>query len=327
MRINKMNGLKLGLASALGILVIATLASASLVFAQVGDNPTNSNTGSYGVSLTCDFSNLETEAYPVTGFGWHTSLSIAGVPGEIADFDQFREITEELDFEALFGNAEGGSEGISVELLDQFRNRGLRLLSSSGYELLSEDDIAQDIENWVNSQPPASISQAFVCLNNLSDEDQQALANALIGQDYFPIVATQLNISEEDVRAALNQFVTELMEEGQNDSDFGIGDISQALSDLAADMGVTSAALIGALGESALVLRESYEAMGEEELIKLMVARVAATGLISSDDADDVSQWIDLLEDGVFDLSGFNFLLDFDSRSAADSGSEADDDN
>ena len=65
MRISKMNSLKLGLASALGILVIATLASASLVFAQMGDNPTNSNTGSYGVSLTCDFSNLETEAYPV----------------------------------------------------------------------------------------------------------------------------------------------------------------------------------------------------------------------------------------------------------------------
>ena len=310
-KINKMNSLKLGLASALGILVIATLASASIVFAQMGDNPTNSNSGNYGVSLTCDYSDLEAGAYPATDFGWVTSLSIASVPGAIADFDQFQEITEELDLEALFANAEGRPEGISVDLLDQFQDKGLRLLSSSGYELLSEDDIAQDIENWVSRQPE-SASQAFVCLNNLSAEDQQALANALIGQDFFPIVATQLGISEENVRAALNQFVAELMEEEQNASDFGIDDISQALPDLAADMGVTSAALIGALGEAALVLRESYDAMGEEELIKLMVARVAATGLISSDDADDVSQWIDLLEDGFVDLGGFDFLLDIE---------------
>ena len=306
-RINKKNSLKLGLASALGILVIAALASASFVFAQMGDNPTSSNSGSYGVSLTCDFSNLETGTYPETDFGWVTSLSVASVPGVIADFDQFQEITEELDLDALFGNA----EGISVDLLDQFQDNGLVLLSSSGYELLSEDDIAQDIEDWVSRQPE-SASRAFACLNNLSAEDQQALANALIGQDYFPIVATQLGISEENVRNALNQFVVELMEDEQNASDFGHGDISQALSDLAADMGVTSAALIGALGEAALVLRESYDAMGEEELINLMVARVAATGLISSDDADDVSQWIDLLEDGFVDLGGFDFLLDIE---------------
>ena len=320
-KINKMNSLKLGLASALGILVIATLASASIVFAQMGDNPdnpTNSNAGNYGVSLTCDFSNLETEAYPAKDLGWITSLSIASIPGAIGDFDQFREITEEFDFEALLLREDGPDfslvvhEGISVDdLLDQLRDQGLVLLSSSGYELLSEDDIAQDIDGWIRLQYE-SASQAFVCLNNLSAEDQRALASALIGQDYFPIVATQLGVSEENVRNALNQFVAELMEEEQNASDFGIDDISQALPYLAADMGVTSAALIGALGEAALVLRESYDAMGEEELIKLMVARVAATGLISSDDADDVSQWIDLLEDGFVDLGGFDFLLDIE---------------
>ena len=317
-KINKMNSLKLGLASALGILVIAALASASFVFAQMGDNPTNSNSGNYGVSLTCDFSNLETEAYPAKDLGWITSLSIASIPGAIGDFDQFREITEEFDFEALLLREDGPDfslvvhEGISVDdLLDQLRDQGLVLLSSSGYELLSEDDIAQDIDGWIRLQYE-SASPASVCLNNLSAEDQRALASALIGQDYFPIVATQLGVSEENVRNALNQFVAELMEEEQNASDFGIDDISQALPDLAADMGVTSAALIGALGEAALVLRESYDAMGEEELIKLMVARVAATGLISSDDADDVSQWIDLLEDGFVDLGGFDFLLDIE---------------
>ena len=374
MRISKMNSLKLGLASALGILVIATLASASLVFAQMGDNPTNSNTGSYGVSLTCDFSNLETEAYPVTGFGGPASLSVASGQFDVSKIFENGEIPpeayeiieaidlekidfEKIDFEKLFGNAEGGlPEGISVELLDQ----GLKVLSGSSFGALSDDDLAefQAVKNWFSSQPEAA-NRAFACLNNLSDEDKQALANVLIGQDYFPIVATQLNISEEDVRSTLNEFVTELMEEEDADSDFGISNISQTLSDLAADMGVSRAALIGALGEAALVLGESYEAMDEVELIKLMVSRVAATGLISSDEADAVSQWIDeipasLLEDGLhgFGLGKFGGLggfglpgvieldsiggfggfnaSEFDSdlpSSAADPGSESDDDN
>ena len=348
MRISKMNSLKLGLASALGILVIAALASASLIFAQMGDNPTNSNTGSYGVSLTCDFSNLETEAYPVTGFGGLASLSVASGQFDVSKIFENGEIPPEayeiieaklgeLDFEALLGNAEGRlPEGISVELLDQ----GLKVLSGSSFGALSDDDIAefQAVKNWFSSQPEAA-SRAFACLNNLSDEDKQALANVLIGQDYFPIVATQLNISEEDVRSTLNEFVTELMEEEDADSDFGISNISQTLSDLAADMGVSRAALIGALGEAALVLGESYEAMDKVELIKLMVARVAATGLISSDEADAVSQWVDeipasLLEDGLhgFGLGGFGGFgglggFNASGSSAADPGSEADDDN
>ena len=365
MRISKMNSLKLGLASALGILVIATLASASLVFAQMGDNPTNSNTGSYGVSLTCDFSNLEREAYGIS-VNLEELLGNAegGLPEGISvellnqglkvlsgsDYD-INIDTEKLDLPALFGNAEGGlPEGISVELLDQ----GLKVLSGSRFGALSDDDIAefQAVKNWFSSQPEAA-SRAFACLNNLSDEDKQALANVLIGQDYFPIVATQLNISEEDVRSTLNEFVTELMEEEEADSDYGISNISQTLSDLAADMGVSRAALIGALGEAALVLGESYEAMDEVELIKLMVSRVAATGLISSDEADAVSQWIDeipasLLEDGLHGfglgkfggLGGFGFsrVIELDNiggfggfnasgSSAADPGSEADDDN
>ena len=361
MRISKMNSLKLGLASALGILVIATLASASLVFAQMGDNPTNSNTGSYGVSLTCDFSNLETEAYPVTGFGGPASLSVASGQFDVSKIFENGEIPpeayeiieaidlEKIDFEELLGNAEGRlPEGISVELLDQ----GLKVLSGSSFGALFDDDLAefQAVKNWFSSQPEAA-NRAFACLNNLSDEDKQALANVLIGQDYFPIVATQLNISEEDVRSTLNEFVTELMEEEDADSDFGISSISQTLSDLAADMGVSRAALIGALGEAALVLGESYEAMDEVELIKLMVLRVAATGLISSDEADAVNQWVDeipasLLEDGLHgfglgkfgELGGFGLpssrfggfnasdLPSFGS-SAADPGSEADDDN
>ena len=358
MRISKMNSLKLGLASALGILVIAALASASLIFAQMGDNPTNSNTGSYGVSLTCDFSNLETEAYPVTvtGFGGPASLSVASGQFDVSKIFEAIDL-EKIDFEELLGNAEGRlPEGISVELLDQ----GLKVLSGSGFGALSDDDLAefQAVKNWFSSQPEAA-NRAFACLNNLSDEDKQALANVLIGQDYFPIVATQLNISEEDVRSTLNEFVTELMEEEDADSDFGISNISQTLSDLAADMGVSRAALIGALGEAALVLGESYEAMDEVELIKLMVARVAATGLISSDEADAVSQWVDeipasLLEDGLHgfglggfggfgglggfgfpgvieldDVSGFGGLGGFNASgsSAADPGSEADDDN
>ena len=370
MRISKMNSLKLGLASALGILVIATLASASLVFAQMGDNPTNSNTGSYGVSLTCDFSNLEREAYGIS-INLEELLGNAegGLPEGISvellnqglkvlsgsDYD-INIDTEKLDLPALFGNAEGGlPEGISVELLDQ----GLKVLSGSRFGALSDDDLAefQAVKNWFSNQPEAA-NRAFACLNNLSDEDKQALANVLIGQDYFPIVATQLNISEEDVRSTLNEFVTELMEEEDADSDFGISNISETLSDLAADMGVSRAALIGALGEAALVLGESYEAMDEVELIKLMVSRVAATGLISSDEADAVSQWIDeipasLLEDGLHGfglgkfggLGGFGLpgVIELDSiggfggfnasdlpsfgSSAADPGSEADDDN
>ena len=363
MRISKMNSLKLGLASALGILVIATLASASLVFAQMGDNPTNSNTGSYGVSLTCDFSNLETEAYPVTGFGGPASLSVASGQFDVSKIFENGEIPpeaygiieafaidlEEVDFEELLRNAEGRlPEGISVDLLDQ----GLKVLSGSSFGVFSDDDIAefQAVENWFSSQPEAA-NRAFACLNNLSDEDKQALANALIGQDYFPIVATQLGISEEDVRSTLNEFVTELMEEEEADSDYGISNISQTLSDLAADMGVSRAALIGALGEAALVLGESYEAMDKVELIKLMVSRAAATGLISSDEADAVSQWVDeipaaLLEDGLhgFGLGGFGgfgglggfglpsgrfggFNASDLPSSAADPGSEPDDNN
>ena len=349
MRISKMNSLKLGLASALGILVIAALASASLIFAQMGDNPTNSNTGSYGVSLTCDFSNLETEAYgisinPDELFGNAEGGLPEGISVEL--LEQGLKVLSSSDYDisinpdelvALFGNAEGGlPEGISVDLLDQ----GLKVLSGSSFGALSDDDFAefQAVKNWFRNQPEAA-NRAFACLNNLSDEDRQALANVLIGQDYFPIVATQLNISEEDVRSTLNEFVTELMEEEDADSDFGISNISQTLSDLAADMGVSRAALIGALGEAALVLGESYEAMDEVELIKLMVARVAATGLISSDEADAVSQWVDeipasLLEDGLhgFGLGGFGGFgglggFNASGSSAADPGSEADDDN
>ena len=54
MRINKTNYVKLGLTSALGILVVAMLASASLVFAQMDETPNTA--GNYGVSLTCDAS-------------------------------------------------------------------------------------------------------------------------------------------------------------------------------------------------------------------------------------------------------------------------------
>ena len=39
-KINKMNGLKLGLAAVLGILVITALASASIVFAQTNNDST-----------------------------------------------------------------------------------------------------------------------------------------------------------------------------------------------------------------------------------------------------------------------------------------------
>ena len=316
--------------------------------------------------MTCDFSNLEREAYGIS-INLEELLGNAegGLPEGISvellnqglkvlsgsDYD-INIDTEKLDLPALFGNAEGGlPEGISVELLDQ----GLKVLSGSSFGVFSDDDIAefQAVKNWFSSQPEAA-NRAFACLNNLSDEDKQALANVLIGQDYFPIVATQLNISEEDVRSTLNEFVTELMEEEDADSDFGISNISQTLSDLAADMGVSRAALIGALGEAALVLGESYEAMDEVELIKLMVSRVAATGLISSDEADAVSQWVDeipasLLEDdfhgfglGKFGglLGGFGFpgAIELDDisgfggfnasgSSAADPGSEADDDN
>ena len=76
MRISKMNSLKLGLASVLGILVIVALASASVVFAQMDNNPLNSNTGSLEDIDSYGFEDISSIGTKID------ALSVAGVDAQ-----------------------------------------------------------------------------------------------------------------------------------------------------------------------------------------------------------------------------------------------------
>ena len=92
MRISKMNSLKLGLASVLGILVIVALASASVVFAQMDNNPLNSNTGSLEDIDSSGFEDISSIGTKID------ALSVAGVDAQslrplnlgVADAEPFK---------------------------------------------------------------------------------------------------------------------------------------------------------------------------------------------------------------------------------------------
>ena len=71
-----MNSLKLGLASVLGILVIVALASASVVFAQMDDNPANPNTGSLEDVDSSGFEDISSIGTRID------ALSVAGVDAQ-----------------------------------------------------------------------------------------------------------------------------------------------------------------------------------------------------------------------------------------------------
>ena len=374
MRINKTNYVKLGLTSALGILVMAALASASLVFAQMDE--TSNTAGNYGVSLTCDAS-LATSEINLVPVGLLPSneeaelteaerlelvnntlgvIDLDALPSDI-DVDEFKarlfersgltdvpytrpprsstrdtvEKVQEFSFyvvideegetgeELIFGK-EGyvvrGVEDTTVTLritgLDDGAYVKLPPINFGDIILPLELKLVDRVDDEVYGLPnlPYTIRRAFDCVRTLDDDDRRALAEVLVGQDYYSIVAMQLGISEEEVRNALNGLADDLR---GTTYDYPASELSRDLAEVAADLGVTRITLLGALSESVLLLGESRKDAGELETLKLTFARLGATGLISSDDVDAINQWLDEwvagipeseLADGIRD--GFN---------------------
>ena len=374
MRINKTNYVKLGLTSALGILVVAALASASLVFAQMDETPNTA--GNYGVSLTCDAS-LATSEINLVPLGLLPSdeeaelteaerlelvnntlgvIDLDALPSDI-DVDEFKarlfersgltdvpytrpprsstrdtvEKVQEFSFyvvideegetgeELIFGK-EGyvvrGVEDTTVTLritgLDDGAYVKLPPINFGDIILPLELKLVDRVDDEVYGLPnlPYTIRRAFDCVRTLDDDDRRALAEVLVGQDYYSIVAMQLGVSEEEVRNALNGLADDLR---GTTYDYPASELSRDLAEVAADLGVTRITLLGALSESVLLLGESRKDAGELETLKLTFARLSATGLISSDDVDAINQWLDEwvagipeseLADGIRD--GFN---------------------
>ena len=374
MRINKTNYVKLGLTSALGILVVAALASASLVFAQMDETPNTA--GNYGVSLTCDAS-LATSEINLVPLGLLPSdeeaelteaerlelvnntlgvIDLDALPSDI-DVDEFKarlfersgltdvpytrpprsstrdtvEKVQEFSFyvvideegetgeELIFGK-EGyvvrGVEDTTVTLritgLDDGAYVKLPPINFGDIILPLELKLVDRVDDEVYGLPnlPYTIRRAFDCVRTLDDDDRRALAEVLVGQDYYSIVAMQLGVSEEEVRNALNGLADDLR---GTTYDYPASELSRNLAEVAADLGVTRITLLGALSESVLLLGESRKDAGELETLKLTFARLSATGLISSDDVDAINQWLDEwvagipeseLADGIRD--GFN---------------------
>ena len=350
MRINKTNYVKLGLTSALGILVMAALASASLVFAQMGEDPDDA--GNYGVSLTCDAS-LATSEINLVPVGLLPSdeeaelteaerlelvnntlgvIDLDALPSDI-DVDEFKarlfersgltdvpytrpprsstrdtvEKVQEFSFyvvideegetgEELILGKEGyvvrGVEDTTVTLritgLDDGAYVKLPPINILPLELKLVDRVGDEAYGLPYLISP--IRRAFNCVRTLDGDDRRALAEVLVGQDYYPIVAMQLGVSEEEVRNALNGLADDLR---GTTYDYPASELSRDLAEVAADLGVTRITLLGALSESVLLLGESRKDAGELETLKLTFARLGATGLISSDDVDAINQWLD----------------------------------
>ena len=369
MRINKTNYVKLGLTSALGILVVAALASASLVFAQMDETPNTA--GNYGVSLTCDAS-LATSEINLVPSDEEAELTEAkrlelvnntlgvidldALPSDI-DVDEFKarlfessgptdvpytrpprsstrdtvEKVQEFSFYVVI-DEEGetgeefilGKEGyvvrgvedttvtVRITGLDDGAYVELPPINSGDLILPLELKLVDRVDDEVYGLPnlPYTIRRAFDCVRTLDDDDRRALAEVLVGQDYYSIVAMQLGVSEEEVRNALNGLADDLR---GTTYDYPASELSRNLAEVAADLGVTRITLLGALSESVLLLGESRRDAGELETLKLTFARLVATGLISSDDVDAINQWLDEwvagipeseLADGIRD--GFN---------------------
>ena len=350
MRINKTNYVKLALTSALGILVMAALASASLVFAQMGEDPDDA--GNYGVSLTCDAS-LATSEINLVPLGLLPSdeeaelteaerlelvnntlgvIDLDALPSDI-DVDEFKarlfersgltdvpytrpprsstrdtvEKVQEFSFyvvideegetgEELILGKEGyvvrGVEDTTVTLritgLDDGAYVKLPPINILPLELKLVDRVGDEAYGLPYLISP--IRRAFNCVRTLDGDDRRALAEVLVGQDYYPIVAMQLGVSEEEVRNALNGLADDLR---GTTYDYPASELSRNLAEVAADLGVTRITLLGALSESVLLLGESRKDAGELETLKLTFARLGATGLISSDDVDAINQWLD----------------------------------
>ena len=339
MRISKTNYVKLGLTSALGILVVATLASASLVFAQMDETP--STAGNYGVSLTCatSLATSEIEFIPVTLLSSAEEteaerlelvnktlevIDLDALSSEI-DIDEFKALLlersssedtiytppieegTELSFNIDFVIDEGDKAGegyvvksgedatvtVRVSGLDDGDRITLPTITLDRVRILPLEIIPVDRDEYEAYELPyltSPIPRAFDCVRTLDDDDRRALSEVLVGQDYYPIVAMQLGVSEEEVRNALNGLADDLR--GTTD-DYPASELSRNLAEVAADLGVTRITLLGALAESTLLLSESREDAGELETLKLTFARLGATGLISSDDADAINQWLD----------------------------------
>ena len=432
-RLNRTNSVKLGLATSLGVLVVVALASASLVFAQMGETPNTA--GNYGVSLTCDASldTLEIELLTVTEPTEEERLEVVRKTLELIDLDALPSNFEVDEFKALlyeqsipidvpytprrsrdtstrsssvvvetlsFSVVEGEEFSYSVSESGDFTftvivpshseperstpppvepteeerlevvRKTLELIDldalPSNFEvdefkaLLYEQSVpidvpytprrsyggdARAVELFHYTAPyeitsivelhigkdglyrvvdgvtttirasvhygeytgtelfetgeyeayglpnlPDPIRRAFDCVRTLDDDDRRALAEVLIGQDYYPIVAMQLGVSEEEVRNALNGLADDLR---STTDDYSASELSRSLSEIAANLGVTRISILGVLAESALLLEESRENAGELETLKLTVSRLGATGLISSDDADAINQWLD----------------------------------
>ena len=369
MRINKTNYVKLGLTSALGILVVAALASASLVFAQMDETPNTA--GNYGVSLTCDASlatseinlvpsNEEAEITEAKRLELVNNtlgvIDLDALPSDI-DVDEFKarlfessgptdvpytrpprsstrdtvERVQEFSFYVVI-DEEGetgeefilGKEGyvvrgvedttvtVRITGLDDGAYVELPPINSGDLILPLELKLVDRVDDEVYGLPnlPYTIRRAFDCVRTLDDDDCRALAEVLVGQDYYSIVAMQLGVSEEEVRNALNGLADDLR---GTTYDYPASELSRNLAEVAADLGVTRITLLGALSESVLLLGESRRDAGELETLKLTFARLVATGLISSDDVDAINQWLDEwvagipeseLADGIRD--GFN---------------------
>ena len=369
MRINKTNYVKLGLTSALGILVVAMLASASLVFAQMDETPNTA--GNYGVSLTCDASlatseinlvpsNEEAEITEAERLELVNNtlgvIDLDALPSDI-DVDEFKarlfessgptdvpytrpprsstrdtvEKVQEFSFYVVI-DEEGetgeefilGKEGyvvrgvedttvtVRITGLDDGVYVELPPIHSGDLILPLELKLVDRVDDEVYGLPnlPYTIRRAFDCVRTLDDDDRRALAEVLVGQDYYSIVAMQLGVSEEEVRNALNGLADDLR---GTTYDYPASELSRNLAEVAADLGVTRITLLGALSESVLLLGESRKDAGELETLKLTFARLSATGLISSDDVDAINQWLDEwvagipeseLADGIRD--GFN---------------------
>ena len=427
-RLNRTNSVKLGLATSLGVLVVVALASASLVFAQMGDN--TNDTGNYGVSLTCDTSlaTSEIELLTVTEPTEEERLAVVNRTLELIDLDALPSNFEVDEFKALlyeqsipidvpytprrsrdtstrsssvvvetlsFSVVEGEEFSYSVsesgdfsftvivpsrselerstpppvepteeerlevvrktlELIDldalpsnfevdEFKAllyeqsvpidvpytprrsyggdaRAVELFHyTAPYEITSIVELhigkdglyrvvdgvtttirasvhygeytdSDEYEAYGLPNLPDPIRRAFDCVRTLDDDDRRALAEVLIGQDYYPIVAMQLGVSEEEVRNALNGLADDLR---STTYDYSASELSRNLAEVAADLGVTRITLLGALSESVLLLGESRKDAGELETLKLTFARLGATGLISSDDVDAINQWLD----------------------------------
>ena len=349
MRINKTNYVKLGLTSALCILVVAMLASASLVFAQMDETPNTA--GNYGVSLTCDASldTVEINLVPSNEEAEITEaerlelvnntlgvIDLDALPSDI-DVDEFKarlfessgptdvpytrpprrstrdtvEKVQEFSFYVVI-DEEGetgeefilGKEGyvvrgvedttvtVRITGLDDGAYVELPPIHSGDLILPLELKLVDRVGDEAYGLPnlPYTIRRAFDCVRTLDDDDRRALAEVLVGQDYYPIVAMQLGVSEEEVRNALNGLADDLR---GTTYDYPASELSRNLAEVAADLGVTRITLLGALSESVLLLGESRKDAGELETLKLTFARLGATGLISSDDVDAINQWLD----------------------------------